>query len=40
MTLAILLVKNYSPEGEGCEASGDDVVGHAEEGVLVNYAGL
>ena len=38
--MAILLLKSYSPEGEGCEAGGDDVVGHAEEGVLVNHAGL
>ena len=34
------LAKHYSPEGEGREGGGDDVVGHAEGGVLVNHAGL
>ena len=35
-----MLDKNYSPEGESSEGGDDDVVGHAEEGVLLNYAGL
>ena len=36
----ILVAKNKSPEGEGREGGGDDVVGHTEEKSFVNHAGL
>ena len=31
---------NYSPEGDGREGGGDDVVGHAEDRVFDIHAGL
>ena len=35
----MLIFSSYSPEGKSREGGGDDVVGHTEDGGLVNNAG-